>query len=122
MRSSDWSSDVCSSDLRGKRMAGHCATLRADIDGSVEKCQPAANDAGVSASLPMDILPLTVKQSVEMPVSPANDDWIADDLPISIIVLADEVLLLDWFLLRSEESRVGTKCVSTCRSRWFDYY
>src|SRR3546814_2213402 len=72
MRISDWSSDVCSSDLM---------TVKADF---------------------LFTLPAVI-------VQPLSGAWLIWQTG------------LDWFdywLIRSEERRVGKECVSTCRSRW----
>src|SRR3546814_12149705 len=67
MRISDWSSDVCSSDLGGTRQS---------IPGSQSQLCPGTS--------------------------------------LQPVVRADRS--------RSEESRVGRECVSTCRSRWSPYH
>src|SRR3546814_3291307 len=48
MRISDWSSDVCSSDLieRGVNFAGHMEALRVDIEQSKEPRMSARRDGG----------------------------------------------------------------------------
>src|SRR3546814_10200164 len=79
MRISDWSSDVCSSDLADLRVILH--TLDGDL---VQKLQGAGNDL-------------------------RRDDR-RDRLPCRIHPRVSRQ--------RSEERRVGTECVSTCRSRW----
>src|SRR3546814_19633618 len=73
MRISDWSSDVCSSDLK--------AEAAAHADGVVD----------LSVGTPVDPVPEIVQDALAA----------AED--------------------RSEERRVGTECVSTCRSRWSPY-
>src|SRR3546814_6207645 len=92
MRISDWSSDVCSSDLvvaadwlwriTGER--GHVAV--------VEALRGRAADPQASVDIA--------------------------DLELSPQVLAP----LRRLALRSEERRVGKECVSTCRSRWSPYH
>src|SRR3546814_18163003 len=88
MRISDWSSDVCSSDLRtpdvfevlerGCAQVGYPASIRAD-NGS-EFYLPRARSVGLHEG-------------------------------------RDARLLAAW-QARSEERRVGQECVSTCSSRW----
>lgn len=41
-----------------------------------------------------NIAAITIPEAPVLLPSPANDDWIEDDLPVSINVLADEVVLL----------------------------
>src|SRR3546814_14537755 len=86
MRISDWSSDVCSSDLR----------------------QP----------------PFLAE-----PVGPSGGAEHGDRPVIVVAVLAGRRDLANIFdgrrggaATRSEERRVGTECVSTCRSRWSPYH
>src|SRR3546814_7622644 len=90
MRISDWSSDVCSSDLR-------------DANGFV---------VGTNGLMP---------QAVEFSpagIPPGLVDlvWrtLASGKVVGPVQLAGQP--------RSEESRVGKECVSTCRSRWSPYH
>src|SRR3546814_11866661 len=98
MRISDWSSDVCSSDLarpptrpwrvdpRHRRFDEDRVTIR--LDGDTRDRQDPPED--LADALARDL---------------------ADDLPRS--ALQDAV--------RSEERRVGKECVSTCRFWWSPY-
>src|SRR3546814_14568620 len=45
----------------------------------------------------------------------------ACELPQHLVVIAGDVDDMG-AVLRSEERRVGKECVSTCRSRWSQYY
>src|SRR3546814_15566213 len=98
MRISDWSSDVCSSDLVGLDAFAHYAQLR-----------PPRDDLLVG---PLQIVDITLKQGNLAPVVARLDHALA--------------LFGNGFrqgadagaALRSEERRVGRECVSTCRSRW----
>src|SRR3546814_11429635 len=89
MRISDWSSDVCSSDLPWQRRAtwtGYTTALR--VQGAeIDEIDIFGRECAVN--LPG-----------RRPMPTHLDD--RDALPI-------------W---RSEERRVGKECVSTCRSRW----
>src|SRR3546814_3737189 len=90
MRISDWSSDVCSSDLLG-RSAG---------------CHP-------------DRRWMPGRAPLEFAVPQAQDDHARGGgthlgMVEGITVGAHHHLLQ----VRSEERRVGKECVSTCRSRW----
>src|SRR3546814_12082914 len=104
MRISDWSSDVCSSDLPGTdwRFEYSPETFAtAELDFSIECC------AAV-----MDIL------------QPTTDKPIILNLPATVEaatpnIYADQIEYFAKHLPnRSEERRVGKECVSTCRSRW----
>src|SRR3546814_1472927 len=93
MRISDWSSDVCSSDLIGLNVTQRVqptgpfyATLREKKDFEVTmdfNCQSVVNPL------------LDISKFISEDVSAGN---------------------------RSEERRVGQECVSTCRSRWSPYH
>src|SRR3546814_13925607 len=103
MRISDWSSDVCSSDLYDDEMIAiyrRYTQLRARLQPYLVA---AAREAGASG------LPLVRPLVFAYP----EDPRVAD--------LWDEYLLGP-DLLRSEERRVGEECVSTCRSRVSPYH
>src|SRR3546814_17942514 len=88
MRISDWSSDVCSSDL-GQADEGE-ALLRRSL-------QLDASYPGV----PVVTLAFVLSQRGEL----EEAERILDDMPSPSN-------------LRSDERRVGKECVSTCSSRW----
>src|SRR3546814_4443471 len=96
MRISDWSSDVCSSDLEQTPPRPDKAERYIQHFGK-------RNEACVTYR---DVDRLGNKLGAQMPgVGPLKDNHarIAPQLPRK---------------LRSEERRVGKECVSTCRSRW----
>src|SRR3546814_5208249 len=95
MRISDWSSDVCSSDLD-----------RVQIGFQVFDEHIAAINVAVGKSIDQTITRLA-ETSVQL-----------DHFEV---VAQAQVPLLD-FTFRSEERRVGKECVSTCRSRWSPYH
>src|SRR3546814_1545758 len=93
MRISDWSSDVCSSDLITSRVfvVAHIADgIKVDQRSHARDHQAEQAVQGVHAELHRD-------------VEIANLDPGECEL-------------------RSEERRVGKECVSTCRSRWSPYH
>src|SRR3546814_12662094 len=97
MRISDWSSDVCSSDLAG-----------APTKEAVARC----HDGGVVV-MPTVGARRHAEKVLEMGVDAviaqgAEGGGHTGTVPTSL-------LLPD---VRSEERRVGKECVSTCRSRW----
>src|SRR3546814_14339561 len=106
MRISDWSSDVCSSDLGEfgpwKDAAPALATIRTGKQGVF-------SDAGLGGESHHAIIP-----------NPKT----RDTLPAVYDALsADERRLFDVIArLRSDERRVGKECVSTCRYRWWHYH
>src|SRR3546814_14757188 len=126
MRISDWSSDVCSSDLRLQPQAfldlvedqelaaesaptefpgrGGCPRLRGD---DVMAKAPASGRAMTSLD-PFDLRTGVVAVDAQVP-------GVADDArgdPDGRVFHAH----------RSEERRVGKECVRTCRSRWWPYH
>src|SRR3546814_20888671 len=104
MRISDWSSDVCSSDL-----IGH---FDDEIDHLV------LEDRGAQALGGLRVL-LEVFHHLAFLAGEAAgllDHRLGDlvGLHLDIVDAAD--------FRRSEERRVGKECVSTCRSRWWPYH
>src|SRR3546814_16933127 len=105
MRISDWSSDVCSSDL----LIGRSLAVKPD--------QPAA----------LRTFGTDYKYSYGDPVFTRLNgvaSGLAEAAPLDQVQLHyalakayDDVNELE----RSEERRVGKECVSTCRSRWSPY-
>src|SRR3546814_12886595 len=102
MRISDWSSDVCSSDL-------HLMTEAPGLEAMF-----LANRAALLRYLRVrlrgdgdgeDIL-----QDLWLKLADIDASLIAE--PLAYLYRAAENLV------RSEERRVGKECVSTCRSRW----
>src|SRR3546814_20873724 len=99
MRISDWSSDVCSSDLLRTLGIYRLAEAQAAALPETLRRQFDAYAAGINAflenhrgALPPEFLMLDY----------APEPWTVSD--------------------RSEERRVGKECVSTCRSRWSPYH
>src|SRR3546814_10554451 len=90
MRISDWSSDVCSSDLRFLADWIECGIEALACDERTDEAgqRRIARTAGIGGNT-------------------------ADQRIAAVIV---QIVQRD--LGRSEERRVGKECVSTCRSRW----
>src|SRR3546814_5147293 len=95
MRISDWSSDVCSSDLIAK--AREMTVIGAA--GGAEKCAW-VKELGADAA-------------VDYKAGP-----VLDGLATALRALGKPGI----DVYRSEERRVGKECVSTCRSRWSPYH
>src|SRR3546814_21072908 len=113
MRISDWSSDVCSSDLGGKLFYSDDDTL--DTEGvrgnPYFKC-----DWNPDLYLAQDYVSGLLVYEREVASRAGGfrvgmEDAYAQDLLLRALpqISHDE---------RSEERRVGKECVSTCRSRW----
>src|SRR3546814_6271656 len=99
MRISDWSSDVCSSDLisvHRRQGQGLCRERRRGHRGSGDQPVPAERRRDGYSSQRPEFPDAQRARDVELP------------------------LLTSWE--RSEERRVGKECVSTCRSRCAPYH
>src|SRR3546814_13634029 len=102
MRISDWSSDVCSSDLAraavGDQLGDHRVVIGADpvafLDARIDADTPAEHKMIEPSGRGQKLLRriLGVKPRLHRPA------------------------------VRSEARRVGKECVSTCRSRWSPYH
>src|SRR3546814_7263628 len=114
MRISDWSSDVCSSDLGFRhyqlphlREAWERGLNAIEAEAQARHCRSFA----ALEMVQMDVLLAAVERG-----DVSASDW----------GHIDPRLFWKWRLLsdivsayyRSEERRVGKECVSTCRSRW----
>src|SRR3546814_16073580 len=104
MRISDWSSDVCSSDLGPRARAA----------------RPLPPPPGMMVA--MSIPPSTGV----LAAAPAGVDWAilaaVVFLTLVAVLLAVAETALPRVSKRSEERRVGKECVRKCRSRWSQYH
>src|SRR3546814_12085100 len=100
MRISDWSSDVCSSDL---------ALGALDVFGLVYDFQ-------------------RVRLVISQPRVGSLSEWdlpVADLRQWAVLADEQAGAAVEYHRIgaeRSEEGRVGKECVSTCRSRWSPYH
>src|SRR3546814_16952932 len=103
MRISDWSSDVCSSDLKGVLRLGEDLDQRLIVE-ILQRCddRKAADEFGDQTEF-QQILRLALAQKLPCAAFLGRCGMGAK---------AD----------RSEERRVGKEGVSTCRSRWAPYH
>src|SRR3546814_16609633 len=126
MRISDWSSDVCSSDLLGAVNSINWARIAAQVVYYFWGWLRATNARGqqVSFAVPSgnfgNILAGHIARRMGLPVR-------------RLVLATNENNVLEEFFrtgtyrprpaseTRSEERRVGKECVSTCRSRWSPY-
>src|SRR3546814_1572717 len=100
MRISDWSSDVCSSDLLAER---HRPEVRESSDARIRRGgHDRPKDALRNASAVLIY------------------EEVGGDAARPVSEPADRKHLVAFS--RSEERRVGKECVSTCRSRWSPYH
>src|SRR3546814_18884267 len=107
MRISDWSSDVCSSDLRkhGKRPPSALRASRRNVR------QPETRKTG--------------RASIPSPVRQDRCSWAESHFDIEIRITDypnDRPNGKGSVTGRSEERRVGKESVSTCRSGWALYH
>src|SRR3546814_14490869 len=102
MRISDWSSDVCSSDLDDLEQS---CRLLAEEDGAGRGWSRAHGYRGYTSYASLDDLP-------------RRDPAFADLKRL----LDRQVKAFAKACHRSEERRVGKECVSKCRSRWYPYH
>src|SRR3546814_17111014 len=100
MRISDWSSDVCSSDL--DRIAYLVRDLTPALS-AVRRLEHASAQSGIEGR--------RVLRISREAVDPA---FVGKSVVRQAVPSTEAVGALD----RSEERRVGKECVSTCRSRW----
>src|SRR3546814_13374889 len=97
MRISDWSSDVCSSDLPFAVKW----FLKSNGRRSTSLYRQVVTNGGATSDTPAEIAEGVTDMQVTYKVGTAP----------SYVPAA-----------RSEERRVGKECVSTCRSRWSPYH
>src|SRR3546814_16621089 len=112
MRISDWSADVCSSDLPPtQRQSGAigAATATQTVEGGAGG--GAASKKGKrTIYLPPGFMKARLLTGID---ALASRDATSNPEPIIARVQAPA---------RSEERRVGQECVRTCRSRWSPYH
>src|SRR3546814_18866070 len=101
MRISDWSSDVCSSDLDAMRMAQVRDLLAGQGWWDLTQYRVNPADGGVL---------MHWSRIVDAPIA----GGILLLRPLFGQPLAEQMVMA----IRSEERRVGKECVSQCRSRW----
>src|SRR3546814_14979342 len=99
MRISDWSSDVCSSDLRFVASEADAAVFALGNGPTRDHCEKKRPEVEAALSAHFG-RPIRLRLVVE------DDAAGSPSRPTA----------------RSEERRVGKECVSTCRSRWSPYH
>src|SRR3546814_13492787 len=103
MRISDWSSDVCSSDLK--------KIIAEQLSVSEDQITPDASFVEDLGADSLDTVELVMALEEEFEID------IPDEEAEKIVTFKDVLTYI-----RSEERRVGKECVSTCRSRWSPYH
>src|SRR3546814_14505861 len=116
MRISDWSSDVCSSDLATRRPAARLSDSADALHGwstteaQARRIKPEGHSVQrwpFGSSLGAEV----IRQRGSPQVLPSSL-WKAGPIRKAAEACPG----------RSEERRVGKECVSTCRSRWSPYH
>src|SRR3546814_12332959 len=119
MRISDWSSDVCSSDLLVADRDEHAMQL--DIADVVVygRTNPDAGHAAVVAS---DLIQCVIPFDLDFPFRDFGHQTVDQyDFRAELVAQVDDGHFLGdirQIQCRSEERRVGKECVNTCISRW----
>src|SRR3546814_3498180 len=122
MRISDWSSDVCSSDLITHYLSASADAVKKVI-ADLQKTYP---DAAISAQ-PVAMV-AAIGSDISRPGLVPDALRALDAAGIGMIAMQHQIRNVDvQFIVesrdfdaavRSAERRVGKECVSTCRSRW----
>src|SRR3546814_16673803 len=128
MRISDWSSDVCSSDLRRAMASAFVPIWKGfPVMGALRRA------THMTKTLTLVVLAMTTASlGLAAPAAAKAGDPIkvSDDLTIDPIIdgnlrwehVAQDNINLDADALSSAERRVGYEFVITCRSRWSTYH
>src|SRR3546814_15733694 len=95
MRISDWSSDVCSSDLDLAAVGGAPGAVGGQPRAVDQQCPQILDEAGLQLVVQLGVV---------------GEDDLAGRLHQRDVAAGGD--------RRSEERRVGQECVSPCRSRW----
>src|SRR3546814_15662706 len=105
MRISDWSSDVCSSDLQDNNSIGLGSTMNA-LGGQLQGFASLFGGA---------------KQQTDMYLAVARSSEVGGEVIRKLKLVSPGGYASATRARRSEERRVGTECVSTCTS-WLSPY
>src|SRR3546814_12623024 len=123
MRISDWSSDVCSSDLRPNHPPGPHAPCMGEDEGQrpddVRRCLEQDFPLLQRLADQPELIIFEIAQPAVNQLGGGRTGMLGE------IVLFDQehLQLADRGVAgRSEERRVGKECVSTCRYRWSPYH
>src|SRR3546814_15638998 len=117
MRISDWSSDVCSSDLMSAKFGYELPVMKEAMDAMrAAGDEPVGRELFAAARAARDRVDaasftFTLTQGV---LTTAFVDPTGERFGGAAPEMASET--------RSEERRVGKECFSTCRSRWSPYH
>src|SRR3546814_12294160 len=112
MRISDWSSDVCSSDLLPQGRAGGGGGVSRSLHDP-QRVVPLRQQFGFARLRLVQVRFLDVAVAADVLRDGGDFGGEVDVAAVECVEQAAD---------RSEERRVGKECVSTCRSRWSPYH
>src|SRR3546814_18342596 len=112
MRISDWSSDVCSSDLREDMARFECSVLILLATVGMMMMISANDMLALYLGLELQSLSLYVVAAFR------RDHLRSSEAGLQYFVLGALSSGMLLYGIRSAERRVGKECVSQCRSRW----
>src|SRR3546814_14167795 len=108
MRISDWSSDVCSSDLTAR-------------GGNQQIAVPAHRNR--ANAVVAQLGDFTATEGAKLLAVVAHQPFPGSEPQVAFRSLRDAVdLIVREPVARSEERRVGKECVSTCKFRWSPHH
>src|SRR3546814_19441110 len=111
MRISDWSSDVCSSDLPDPRREYRLWPVLND--------PPTEGTVTSSLTLPESLTSYSQISSAPLAMTPCSSSLpVIFSSPTHRLLLTGDSISPSKSLKRSQELSVGKECVSTCSSRW----
>src|SRR3546814_14557019 len=115
MRISDWSSDVCSSDLKPSILTSLLEGVKAIRPGMTWGHQAVAATANIMFPF-FRVTDRLLFQAIRRTPLGFLDARTMEDLKAGGARM--DIALARMSYGRSEERRVGKECVSTCRARW----
>src|SRR3546814_10724636 len=123
MRISDWSSDVCSSDLHGVFMRVHDTGVLLTGASGVGKSELALELLARGHQLIADdAVDVSRRRRFIIGRAPRLLRGFLEARSLGILNIVQLYGAHSIASHRSEERRVGKECVSTCRSRWSPYH
>src|SRR3546814_10463424 len=117
MRISDWSSDVCSSDLLSAKPVLYAANVDEDSAATGNRYSALVDERAREAGGLCVVVSAAIEAEVAALGDPAEKREFLESLGLEETGLARVIRAG-----RSEERRVGKECVSTGRSRWSPYH
>src|SRR3546814_11157601 len=127
MRISDWSSDVCSSDLthptRGPIPPDEFI-VQAEKSQDIYRLTLFVMDQAIRSAAQLRDRGLVANMSVNLSATLLDHSDLVGTIRVMLTAhhLSPEMLTIEITENRSEERRVGNECVSTGRSRWSPDY